>query len=81
MLFQSLFSTKFAGISFYMAKHVLSYQLKLIRMRVKLAILNHCAVPFLSRAAANLCWYYYTMYTIYVKFDLKFVLAKFIGQK
>ena len=30
-------------------------------MRAKLASLNHCAVPFLSRAAANFCWYYYTM--------------------
>ena len=33
-------------------------------MRAKLGTLNHCAVPFLSRAGANLCWYYYTiMYT------------------
>ena len=29
-------------------------------MRAKLANLNHSAVPFLSRAAVNLCWYYYT---------------------
>ena len=29
-------------------------------MRAKLARLNDCAVPFLSRATANLCWYYYT---------------------
>ena len=28
-------------------------------MHTKLAILNHCAVPFLSRAAVNLYWYYY----------------------
>ena len=26
-------------------------------MRAKLANLNHCAVPFLSRAAVNLSWY------------------------
>ena len=26
-------------------------------MRVELATLNHCAALFLSRAAANLCWY------------------------
>ena len=26
-------------------------------MLAKLANLNHCAVPFLSRAAANLRWY------------------------
>ena len=26
-------------------------------MRAELAILNHCAVPFLSRAAVNLSWY------------------------
>ena len=31
-------------------------------MRAELAGLNHCAVPFLSRAAANLCWYYYTLH-------------------
>ena len=30
-------------------------------MRAELANLNHCAVPFLSRAIANLCWYYYTL--------------------
>ena len=29
-------------------------------MRAELANLNHCAVSFLSRAADNLCWYYYT---------------------
>ena len=31
-------------------------------MRGELANLNHCAVRFLSRAAVNLCWYYYTTY-------------------
>ena len=39
--------------------HLLSYQHKLIKMRLGLANLNHCAVPFLSRAAAILCCYYY----------------------
>ena len=39
---------------------VLSYQLKLIKMRAKLASVNHCAVPFLSRAVVNLCRYYYS---------------------
>ena len=29
-------------------------------MRAKLANVNHCAVPFVSRAAVNLCGYYYT---------------------
>ena len=29
-------------------------------MRGNLASLNHCAVPLLSRAAVNLCWYYYS---------------------
>ena len=38
------------------------YQLKLIKMSASLANLNHCAVPFLSRAAVNLCWYYYIFY-------------------
>ena len=30
-------------------------------MRAELANLDHCAVPFLSRAAVNLCWYFYTV--------------------
>ena len=30
-------------------------------MRAELANLDHCAVPFLSRATVNLCWYYYTI--------------------
>ena len=38
---------------------VYSYQLKLIKMRAELANLNHYAAPFLSRADANLRWYYY----------------------
>ena len=42
---------------YYISK-VLSYQLKLIKMRTILANINHCAVPFLSRATANLCWLY-----------------------
>ena len=42
----------------------MSYQLKLIKMRTELANLNHCAVPFLSRAAVNLSWYYLTLYTV-----------------
>ena len=29
-------------------------------MRAKLSNGNHCAVLFLRRAVANLCWYYYT---------------------
>ena len=33
-------------------------------MRAKLANPNHCAVPFLSRAGANLCWYYYSLRNI-----------------
>ena len=28
-------------------------------MRAELANLHHCEVPFLSRAAVNLCWYDY----------------------
>ena len=30
-------------------------------MRADLTVLNHCAVPFLSRAAVNICWYYILM--------------------
>ena len=29
-------------------------------MRAELANLNHCAVSFLGRATASLCWYYAT---------------------
>ena len=43
---------------------VLSYELELIKMRAKLTNLNYCAVPFLSRAAVNLCWYDYIHYTL-----------------
>ena len=39
---------------------ILSYQLKLTKMLAELTNLNHCAVPFLSRAAVNLWWYDYT---------------------
>ena len=35
-------------------------------MRAELANLNHCAVPFPSRAAANLCWYYMTDIILHV---------------
>ena len=37
---------------------VIWYQHKLIKIRTELSTLNHCTVPFLSRAAANFCWYY-----------------------
>ena len=43
---------------------VLSYQLKLIKMRAKLANLNHYAVLFLNRAAVNLTRYYSTFYIV-----------------
>ena len=33
-------------------------------MRAKLASLNHCAVPYLSRAVVNLSWYNCTLYKI-----------------
>ena len=34
-------------------------------MRAKLANLNHCAVPFLSRAVVSLCWCFYTLYVVH----------------
>ena len=34
-------------------------QTQVEKMRAELANLNHCAVPFLSRATVSLCWYYY----------------------
>ena len=37
----------------------MSYQLELIKMRAEFVNLNHCAVPFLRRAAVNLRWYYH----------------------
>ena len=46
----------------YRTFDIVSYQLNMKKMRTELANLNHCAVPFLSRAAVNLSWYYYTMY-------------------
>ena len=48
---------------------VISYQLKLIKMRAELTNLNNCAVPILSRAAVNLCWYYYVSH-IYISSTL-----------
>ena len=37
------------------------------KMRAELANLNHCAVPFLSRAAVNLSWYDSTVFYILMK--------------
>ena len=34
-------------------------------MRAELTNLNHCAVPFLSRAAVNFCWFYYIVNIIF----------------
>ena len=36
---------------------LISYQLKLIKVRAELPNLNNCAVLFLSLAAVNLSWY------------------------
>ena len=36
----------------------IKYQHKLKIMSAELANLNNCAVPILSRATVNLCWYY-----------------------
>ena len=35
-------------------------------MRAELTSLNDCAVAFLSRATANLRWYYYIHYAIHL---------------
>ena len=41
-------------------------------MRSELAGLNPCAVPFLSRAPINFCWYYYILlYRYYVSITAK----------
>ena len=42
-------------------------------MRAELTTLNVCAVLFLSRAAVNMYWYYYTLYNI-VHYMYKFIL-------
>ena len=39
---------------------IISYQLELTKICAELADLNHCAVPFLTCAAVNLRWYYYS---------------------
>ena len=36
-------------------------------MRAELAGIYHCAVPFLSRTAANLCGYYCTRVTLFLE--------------
>ena len=56
----SVFSLNYTTLPLY---NIISCQLKLTKMRGELATLNHCAVPFLSRAATNLCWYYIILYT------------------
>ena len=40
-------------------------------MRAELANLDDCAVPFLSRAAVNLCWYYYILYSFHQNYTVK----------
>ena len=42
--------------------HIISNQLKLLKMRAKSGNLNHCAVPLLSRDIVNLWRYYYIYY-------------------
>ena len=44
---------------------------KLIKMRAELANLHHCAVPFLSRAAASFCLYYISvLFMVFIAFLL-----------
>ena len=62
-VFFELFSVLKSALkpSFYIVVKyaILSYQLKLIKMRAKSANPNDCAAPFLSPAVVNLRWYYY----------------------
>ena len=44
-------------ILFYLNPYYSCTNLKLKKMRAELANPNHCAVPFLSRAAVKLSWY------------------------
>ena len=45
---------------------IVSYQLMLIKVRTESLNLNDCAVPFLSHAAVNLCWYFYIYIYIFI---------------
>ena len=44
-------------------QYVIPYQIKLVKIRAEPDNPNHCAAPPLSRAAVNLCWYYYICIT------------------
>ena len=50
-------------------------------MCAKLANLYHCAVPFLSRAAVNLCWYDSATYprTHYITYSVCYVSIPFLA--
>ena len=53
-------------------------------MRAILANLNHCAVPLLSRAAANFCWYYSTIVISFNAFNYTFItdaVGRFFNRK
>ena len=49
---------------------IVSYQLKLIKMRAELANLNYCAVPFLSRVGSS-CADTTILYISNILFELK----------
>ena len=52
---QTLFSH---AILIYQYNGVVIVPTQVNKMRAKLANLNDCAVPFLSRASVNMCWYH-----------------------
>ena len=43
-------------------------------MHAELAGLNHCAVPFLSRAVTNLYWHCYNVYVRHKTFSLAYLV-------
>ena len=45
-------------------------------MRAELAYLNDCAVRFLSRANASMCWYYYNSRNILKIFSVHVILVE-----
>ena len=55
--FEAHGTSQFVCILFYLNPYYSRTNLKLKKMRAELANLNHCAVPFLSRAAVKLSWY------------------------
>ena len=68
----NLHRTGLEAVSYHYPIKFKNCQRKLTKMRAELDSLNHCAVPFLICANANLYWYYtlysihYTLYSMHI---------------